>query len=336
VGMTGSGYVDAGCGFENLQNAAYSIRLDFAGQCKSSLRREYMWGFGGMSVDNAGVAQILWNDTGRLARLNMDLKETYAYFMKLSANGVTQPLAFPVIASRVGRVYLGGNLNGSLNVGTVDVPRMVESDAAGDAFVVAYDEMAGFQLRWLTPLGGEGTQSITGSTRQIIDGVEKMYTVGTFDTTLSVEGVPSVVSSGGTDLFVAKMNGDDGKVEQLHTFGDAADQSASAMSFDILTRSVLVAGVFQNDLQMGSTTLKNVDPADHLYLATFDADLAVQKVITFPAKGRQSVKSLVVAQNGALYMLGTLSKGEVDFGCAEGPLKNPDDLERPFVVRLSN
>lgn len=170
-----------------------------------------------------------------------------------------------------GEIYTLGNtvgdLNGQVNTGTQDV-YLTKSDAAGNTIWTRMLGASGSATGYSLAVADDGKIAIAGQTDTPLSATGLDNGINTFVTTFdergeeqwtrntgpaSVDGARAVgfdasgnvyvagvtaeafsgqVHGGGNDAFLQRLSGEDGSVQETIQFGDAGDQSASAITID--------------------------------------------------------------------------------------------------------
>ncbi|MEP7123964.1 MAG: hypothetical protein ABJE95_23760 [Byssovorax sp.] len=180
---------------------------------------------------------------------------------------------------------------------------------------------------WATRVGDATDQTALGVA---FDPVGNVIVVGAFHGTIDWGGGP-LVSAGGTDIFVVKLD-PTGKHIWSKRFGDASDQSATAVATSA-TGEVWITGAITGNVDFGGGLLSSADPLADTYLAAFSPSGTHNFSKRFGGLAAQRGTALALATNGDIYFGGTFD-GTIDFGCG-APLASAGSGD-VFIARFDN
>ncbi len=197
-------------------------------------------------------------------------------------------------------------------------------------FVIPYLFSAQAQFpawQWAT---GSGGNDLDRAQDVCIDGDGNVVITGFYDS----EGI----SFGSTDLlnaqnnstgdvFVAKM-ASDGTVLWAQGAGSVGMQRGLAVASNA-QNEVLVAGLFENSIAFGSTTLTSVGSTD-VFLVKYDAAGTVLWATSVGGPGQDIVSNMAVGPTGAIAIAGTF--GGATFTSGSTDLINADDTRTDVFV----
>ena len=124
--------------------------------------------------------------------------------------------------------------------------------------------LGGGEAVWSRIYGDAYQQIPTGVA---VDGAGDIFLAGSFQGTIQF-GDTTLISAGGSDIFLAKLDGA-GNALWSKQFGDATDgQSAHAIAVDT-SGNVVIAGSFDGNVKLGATTFVSSGLGD-AYVAKFD------------------------------------------------------------------
>ena len=204
--------------------------------------------------------------------------------------------------------------------GTIDVAGQSLNAMGFDGFLAKLTTTG--DLLWAGQIGGSGTTLVRSVA---VDSSDNILVAGFFDGTLEI-GANKVPSTGNLDAFVAKL-GPDGSPIWVRTFGDAAEQRATAVvAAD--SDSVVVTGYFLGKIDFGLGASEQAS-SYRPFLAKLDAAGMTTWALTFPGSG--GVKPSAITADAAfnLVFTGELS-GTVDFGT--GSLSNQQNGTDTFLA----
>lgn len=282
---------------------AYAVALDRDGNPVVAGCFEGSIGFGGPVLQAAGhldvfVAKLAASDGHPL------------WSRRLGATGYEVGHAIAAIGDDM---VVSGFFQGTLDVGGGLPP--LASHGKSDAFVLRLDPQGA--ARWATGFGGSASDY---GRAVAVDGHGDVYVAGGFQGRLDFgDGLPSLVSAGGYDAFLAKLGGADGRRVWSQSLPAAAAQQAFALAVDSGDQ-VSLAGCFSGRLDFGGTALVAQD--QDLFVATFGADGVRRHARQLGATGIDLARALVPLPGGGVALAGstssTLSIGELKV-LAQGP-----------------
>jgi hypothetical protein len=170
------------------------------------------------------------------------------FVMKLSSSGnliwakPTGGLVNSVKADANGNIYITGNFTGTANFHTGGGTSNLTSNGSNDVFVSKLDALGNFL--WAVNMGGTGSDQGNGLA---VDAAGNVYTVGVFTGTADFNpgaGVENLVSAGGSDMFISKLNTSGDFVWAKRVGGASADE-AFTVNLDG-SGNVYIGGRFQN------------------------------------------------------------------------------------------
>ena len=181
-----------------------------------------------------------------------------------------------------------------------------------------------------------------------------IYVTGYFSNTMSIGAGPQLTSAGGTDVFVAKLDGA-GNHLWSQSFGSTRDDVAHDLVVDQADGSVAFTGFFQNTIDFGGDVLTSEDPhppidannpdgplrdSYDIFVAKLDADgehvfsarygdTADQR--DFGTFQTNTWTSLDIDAAGNIFLGGPLV-GSANFGSS--PIVSPEGRMDAFLVKL--
>jgi hypothetical protein len=162
---------------------------------------------------------------------------------------------------------------------------------------------------WADGAGDAAAQSVAGVA---IDAMGNTLIAGSFHGSIDLGG-GALASAGGSDIFVAKLDGA-GKHVWSKRFGDAADQTAGAVAVDAMGE-VWLTGAVTGTVDFGGGPLANAaDPLTDVFLASLSSSGAYVSAKRFNATLAQRGTALAINASGAM-ALGGVFDGTVDLGC---------------------
>jgi len=265
--------------------------------------------FGPLSLTSAGYKDIL---VAKLAP-NGD------WLWVQRAGGTTDDLGRGVAVDGLGNVYVTGNFSGTADFGSTNLT----CNGYSDVFVAKLDSEGNWL--WATRADGPSGDDSQGIA---VDGLGNAYVTGHFQGT-ALFGSTTLVSSGGADIFAAKLDGNGNWLWAVKAGGGSQEYGVD-ITVDCLNNSYLT-GYFSGLCQFGSINLTSSGGED-VYVAGLDTDgnwLWAKK-----AGGSSSDTSWKIALDGTanVWLTGTFS-GTAAFGGNSLSSAGTSDI---FAAKLDN
>ncbi len=162
-------------------------------------------------------------------------------------------------ADSAGNTYLVGTFKNTMHFGLC--PAALVSAGYEDCFIAKYDPAGA--LVWAKRFGGPSVDEAT----DVIAAGGNVYVVGDFVGTAYI-GSDTLISQGGSDFFILKLNASTGATAYARSYGSPDDEVGSAIA--VAGDSLYLAGTFATTITLGSTTLVSFGN-DDIFAATFDA-----------------------------------------------------------------
>ncbi|MEO7328248.1 MAG: nucleotide-binding protein, partial [Minicystis sp.] len=154
--------------------------------------------------------------------------------------------------------------------------------------------------------------------------------IGTFTGTIDL-GVGPLVSAGGTDIFLAKLD-PTGATVWSKRFGDAADQVGSAVAVDA-AGTAYITGSVKGAVDFGLGPLTNAgDPLTDVYLAAFSSSGTAIFSKRFASTFAQAGAAIAVNDAHEVLLAGTFGSS-ADLGCGVLPGAGGTDV---FLAKVSS
>ncbi len=233
-----------------------------------------------------------------------------------SLGGLGPDIPFAVGATSDGEVVAAGTFANRAEFGAeaLDAPRN------RDIFVARL--AADGAVRWARRLGGRPGDEPRALA---IDGDGNAWVVGFFTAALGDERSGSaLVSNGGADAFVVALT-PDGEVAARFAFGGPLADNANAIAVDDRGR-IIVAGTFQDELALGSHTLRSAGGRD-AFVAAFDPDGTPRWAMRYGGPRTDEARKILLAGD-EIWVAGTF-EGEIGARRSRG-------WSDVFVLRLGS
>lgn len=312
-----------GAGYEDFSNA---IELDASGNI-------YVTGSFGGTVDfdpGTGVS-------------NIDSIDGSVFFMKMDSMGnliwVKQIEGYnsnSIVLDSSGNIYMTGNFSGTADfdpdAGVFDLISVGEDDI----FIGKYNASGNFI--WAKSIGS--TEMFEQGVSIAVDGLGNVYTLGEFANTVDFDpgsGSFFLTSSGGTDLFVSKLDVS-GNFMWASRLGGIYSEYGISLVVDA-NNNVYVAGNFIGtiDFTPGSFTLNSTAGGGNILIGRLnDMSGNFEHAFNIGGSGICSVNSFVVDNSNNLYLTGHFSSTtDFDPGSANTSLV-ANGGEDAFILKLKD
>jgi hypothetical protein len=206
-----------------------------------------------------------------------------------------------IITDPDGNVIITGYFYGETQIG----PDHYTSFGSQDIFIAKFNAEGAFL--WSLRAGGQSADYITGLAS---DADQNLLIAGYFYDAI-IFGDTTLISSGSSDIFLAKFNSD-GELHWATTAGGYSSDQCRSVSCDP-EDNILISGSFYYDISLGDTTLSTLNPVGVVvarYLPDGRLDRAFQLNGTY-----LSTENYVAAdQDGGFFLTGNFSE-LIHFGC---------------------
>ncbi|MDJ1485636.1 SBBP repeat-containing protein [Cytophagaceae bacterium YF14B1] len=208
-----------------------------------------------------------------------------------SAGNIEKDEASDIVVDNTGNIYLAGNFYGN----TTFESTSLLSHGDKDVFWAKYDSEA--KLLWAKSAGGIGKDEARSLATDVSG---RPYLTGAFSETV-IFGSSSVISHGGTDVFVARLD-NLGSVQWVKQMGESGNDSGCGIAVDGLG-NIFVAGFF-----VGSVTLDNLTYTSYGgkegFVIKMNADGEIKVVHTANGFKDDEFQSIVVDKSNNVYITG--------------------------------
>lgn len=216
--------------------------------------------------------------------------------------GASNDVALASVADAFGNVYVAGYFTDTADFGGVNLV----SAGGEDIFVARYNPLG--TLLWVQQFGGPGNDRATALCREVTGGIA---IAGNFSDSVAFD-TNTLVSAGGTDVFLARLTGAGG-LNWVRRGGGASNDVAQAVAAHSVSPGIYVAGFAQANATFGTTTLTISGTTNKMFLAKYDTSgnfvWAATTANTGPSEGR----ALACDAGNYVYLGGTRA-GSVSFG----------------------
>lgn len=226
--------------------------------------------------------------------------------------------AFGVAVDGKGGVYIAGYFNGTADFDPGAGIDTLVSLGLGDIFLAKYDSDGNYA--WAKRLGNKSDDQSWGLA---VDGSGYVYVIGTFGGTVDfdpVRGVDTLMSMGGSDIFIAKYDGDGKYVWAKNVGGKSSDQGYG-ITVD-KPGNVYITGYFTrtadfNPAKRGVDTIASVGASSDGFVAKYDSSGNYKRARSIGGSDSDYGQGVAVDGSGNVYVTGYF-RGSTDFNQGTG------------------
>lgn len=247
--------------------------------------------------------------------------------------GSSDDYAHSITVDASGNTYITGSYKDVVDFDPGSGTSNLTSMGGSDIFILKLDASGNFM--WAKSMGGsmddEGYSVMTDLSGNI-------YLAGTFEGTSDFDpgsGKSDVISAGGSDAFIAKLDAS-GNLMWTKTFGGSGDDEAKDLMMD-LSGSIYAAGNFRNtvDFDPGSgTDNRNATGMSDMFMLKLDASGNFMWAKTMGGMFDDNLRSIALDGTGNIYATGSFA-GMMDFDPGSGTSNQTSNgLSDMFVTKL--
>ncbi|GAB4404907.1 MAG: hypothetical protein OHK0039_05480 [Bacteroidia bacterium] len=247
--------------------------------------------------------------------------------------GTEEDQALAIAVGDSGQVYTTGGFRGTADADPGAGSSPLTSAGAYDAFVQKLDAQGNFL--WAKAYGGTSDDF---GTAIALDDSGHVYVLGFFSGTVDVDpgpGVSALTSTGGSDIFVQKLNAD-GSFRWARSWGGLLEDTGLSLALDD-SGHVYITGGFEGTVDFdpgpGVSTLTSAGAHD-IFVQKLDAQGNFLWARTWGGTSSDFGTSIALDDSGGVYLTGVFA-GTADFdpGPGSSPLSSTggDDI---FVQKL--
>lgn len=225
-----------------------------------------------------------------------------AFLWVRTAGGTIGDYAHAVTCDGAGNVYLTGEFETTTFFGSVSM----KSSGNNDVFLAKYNTNG--DLQWAKKLGGGGGND-RGLGISIVNG--NIYISGRFQGTAIFSGI-KMVSSGGTDIFIAKCNSN-GVLQWLRKAGGPGEDEGNAITTDA-AGNAYVTGFFSRTANFSGTYVTSKGGSD-IFIAKYGPDGGVHWVKGAGAGANDYGMGIMADNAGRVFLTGGF-RYTTNFGAA--------------------
>jgi hypothetical protein len=206
-----------------------------------------------------------------------------------------------VITDASGNLIMAGYFYGDTQIG----PDHYTSYGSQDVFIAMFGQDGSFL--WSRRAGGQSADYVTGLA---LDAAQNLVITGYYYDSLNFSDT-TLISSGSSDIFMAKINPDGDLLWTNSAGGFSSDQSRS-VSCDT-EDNILISGSFYYDITLGDTTLSTLNPVG-VVVARYMPDGQFDRAFQLDGTYLSTENYIVADKDGGFYLTGNFSEW-IHFGC---------------------
>lgn len=232
-----------------------------------------------------------------------------------TGSGVDDQNVTAVAASPKGGVVVGGGYYGSFAWTGGGANVTVQPPFARNLYVQRFGENASsvFTMTTNSVAGDGGPSGYQDLNALAVDANGDVIIAGYFDGTIGFPNGATYSTAGQQDIFVAKLNGQDGSVVWTQTFGGPSDDEPRGLAI-APNGDILLSGYFSTGISIGPFPISTAG-ATGMFLTRLGGDGSVQWARAYGASGISGM--FVNVDNVGNLVLHGYFNGTADFG---GPL----------------
>jgi hypothetical protein len=238
--------------------------------------------------------------------------------------GQLQDIANGITADASGNCYITGTFY-SLSV-LFDSYGVINS-GSNDAFVTKLD--ANGLAQWTDQIGG----SLADEGYDIKADASGVYVVGAFSSPTLAAYIPNMINAGGSDVFFAKYDSNNGNVLFAKQIGGTNDENINSLTLDA-SGNIYMTGYFESSsLNLGSITINNTTTRS-MMVAKYNSGGTVQWANAYSGNHFSYPDGIVTDNSGNLYISGSFNLSSLSFGTST--VSNPSSSSNGFLVKLNS
>lgn len=210
-----------------------------------------------------------------------------------SAGGTTNDSAQALAVTPSGQVFIAGQFTRTNVFGTTT---LVSSNNTADVYVARLDA----EGNWLWATAGRSAGANGIARALVVDASTNVYVAGEFATNLVLGGT-TLISAGGQDMFVAKLDAGGAWLQARRAGGPSGNDFATGLALDASSR-LYVLGKFNGTADFaGTLTNQNAGTTPRLFVARLNNSFSLDYCTV---GGEGNADSLAVDGAGQVYVTG--------------------------------
>ena len=209
--------------------------------------------------------------------------------------GSDSDIGSAITSDALGNVYTVGTFSGTATFGST----VISSQGKGDTFITKTNASDGNML-WVKQIGSSNEDNASSV---ICDASGNVYYTGKFSGVITV-GTFTLVSSGGFDTFIIKLDPTNGSVVWAKRVGGAGYDSGLSITVDI-NGNIYTTGCFQGISTFGTFTINPTSTSTTIFITKMDAANGnVIWVKSFGSSGYDYGTGITCDTAGDIYLTG--------------------------------
>ena len=236
--------------------------------------------------------------------------------------GTTGDFPSNVVVDSLGNAYITGDFQNTVNFGSGNIT----SSGGKDIFIAKFDTTG--SLEWVKTYGDS---SFDRGLDIAIDSSDNIYVTGYFIDTINFGGGNVTVtdpSSGGSDLFVLKLNSS-GEFQWVYTVGGSNNDNGKGIDVDS-SGNVYISGIFKDTVNFGGGDITSYGNFD-IFVLKLNSSGVFQWVYHAGGTGNDQAYPISVDTNGNVLVAGYFFD-TANFTPASCTSKGSADI---FVLKLT-
>ena len=236
--------------------------------------------------------------------------------------GTTGDFPSNVVVDSLGNAYITGDFQNTVNFGSGNIT----SSGGKDIFIAKFDTTG--SLEWVKTYGDS---SFDRGLDIAIDSSDNIYVTGYFIDTINFGGGNVTVtdpSSGGSDLFVLKLNSS-GEFQWVYTVGGSNNDNGKGIDVDS-SGNVYISGIFKDTVNFGGGDITSYGNFD-IFVLKLNSSGVLQWVYHAGGTGNDQAYPISVDTNGNVLVAGYFFD-TANFTPASCTSKGSADI---FVLKLT-
>ncbi|MDP4268259.1 MAG: hypothetical protein Q8880_12600, partial [Bacteroidota bacterium] len=233
-----------------------------------------------------------------LFTFNFSYSQTCEWAIKAGGSGWDYGQSITTDVS--GNVYIAGSFTGSATFGSTTL-----NSVENENFYVAKYNNAGI-CQWAINIDG-GVSKKESAIKTDVAG--NVYVTGVFRDT-AFFGSTTLISSGGSDVFIAKYS-NTGVLQWAIKSGGSSDDEAKSITTDVYG-NVIITGYFNGTASFGSTSLTSSGSSD-IFIAKYNNSGILLWAVKAGGSEYDASSAITTDVSGNIYVTGSF-QGSVNFG----------------------
>lgn len=248
--------------------------------------------------------------------------------------GTGNNLGDPKIAiDNLGNIYTTSYFNGTIDFDPGVGVNTITAIGSNDAFIVKLDSLGDFI--WAKSFGGSGATISHGIS---IDASRNIYLNGYFSNTTDFDpntGITSLVSSGGNDAFISKLD-ENGNLIWAKSIGGTSDELGQSIAVDA-SGNIIATGTYSGTADFDPNTgINNLTPvgASDVFVMKLDAVGNFMWAKSIGGASKEFPGSMTIDASGNIYTTGQY-ESTVDFDPSATVFNlTSNGVEDIFILKL--